>query len=166
MGKRGTEPKRDYVRHPRFGNKPIVSEFSFSQEDIEQAHWSYAGKQYFPYTAIPADIEKQNYSVLPRSIYVDIEVCCEGCNRLFIFFAKEQKYWFETLNFYVDADCRRCSDCRIKVREIKSLQMKYESLQKISIRTTEEATELKQVALELYQLGYIKNVSKIDQIKT
>ncbi len=40
----------------------------------------------------------------------------------------------------------------------------YEKLSKIQERTDEETRVLKQTALELYQLGYIRNENKIRRI--
>ena len=151
-----------YVKHPRFGSNPIPSGCNFSSYDIERAHWRYSDLKYFPETAIPANTEKQNYSIYPRSIYVDIEVKCEVCKRPFIFFAREQQYWFEGLGFWVDAHCTKCPDCRKKDQEIKSMQINYQKLVSKKDRTESENKQLKQVALELYQLGFIKDTSKVN----
>lgn len=156
MSKRRKQPNRLYVDHPRFGNKPIPSGYKYSREEIERAHWRYTSLEYFKETVIPANTDKQEYSIFPRSLYVDIVEHCEVCHRPFIFFAKEQQYWFETLGFWIDAHCTRCCDCRRKDHEIKAIQRKYEVLVTKSDRSETESKELKQVALELYQLGYIR----------
>lgn len=162
----GKKTKRIYAKHPRFGEVPSPSKHNYSVEYIEQSHWHYSGLHYFKDTAIPANIEKQNYSVCPRSLYVDIAEQCAACSRRFIFFAEEQKkYWFETLNFYVDAHCTKCFDCRLKANEVKALVVRYEVLVKKQDRSTVESKELKQIALELHQLGHIKDVSKVNRIK-
>jgi hypothetical protein len=164
MSRRRKQKNRLYVDHPRFGNKPIPSGHKYSKEQIERAHWRYPSLEYFPETAIPASTDKQKYSIYPRSLYVDIVEYCEVCHRPFIFFAKEQQYWFETLRFWIDAHCTRCFDCRHKDHEIKVMRRKYEVLVSNSNRSESESRELKQVALELYQLGYIRDVEKINQI--
>lgn len=156
--------KKVYVNHPRYGNKPIISGCNYSRDEIEKSHWHYSSLKYFPETAIPANIEKQNDAIYPRSIYVDIEIKCELCHRLFIFFAKEQKHWFENLGFWIGAHCTRCIDCRRKDHEIKSFQMGYQELVNKKNRTKKETKRLKKFALELYQLGYIKDVNKINKI--
>jgi len=165
MSKRRERRDRLYVDHPRFGNRPVPSGYRYSKEDIESTHWRYSSVEYFPETAIPANTDKQKYSIYPRSLYVDIAERCEVCGRPFIFFAKEQQYWFETLGFWVDAHCTRCFDCRRQDHEIKAMQRKYETLAAKADRSEAETRELKQVALELYQLGYIRNIEKINQIK-
>jgi hypothetical protein len=59
MSKRKKHPNRLYVNHPRFGNKPIPSDYKYSTEEIERAHWRYSSLEYFPETAIPANTDKQ-----------------------------------------------------------------------------------------------------------
>ena len=165
MSKRKNQPERLYVDHPRYGSKPVPSGYKYSTEEIDRAHWRYSSLEYIPETAIPANTDKQEYSVFPRSLYVDIVETCEVCHRPFIFFAREQQYWFETLGFWIDAHCTRCCECRRKEHEIKSMQRKYEMLVTKPDRSNDENRELRQVALELYQLGYIRDVDKINSIK-
>ena len=50
------------------------------------------------------------------------------CHRPFIFFAKEQRYWFETLRFLVDADCVHCPDCRRESRTVQRRLRRYSDL--------------------------------------
>jgi hypothetical protein len=164
MGKTKAKTHREYVNHPRYGNQPMHSDFSASIEEIMAAHWSYDERSIFPDSAIKADINKQNYSVFPRTIYVDIEKQCVQCNRWFIFFAEEQKYWYETLEFYIDADCIKCIDCRKKEQSIKHMMLEYEKLVISKNRSHGETKKLKNIALELYQLGYIRDRNKIDKI--
>ena len=57
-----------------------------------------------------------------------------------------------------------CVDCRKKEQGVKQLMQNYEKLSKIQDRTDEETRVLKQTALELYQLGYIRNENKIRRI--
>jgi len=153
---------KNYVEHPRYGKYPIISTYRFSKEAIDLAHWRYSKLKYFLKTAIPADVVKQNYAIYPRSIYVDIEEHCEMCGRPFIFFAKEQQYWFEVLKFWVDAHCTRCIHCRKKQQHIRFMQQKYEQLKTKAQRCSQEQRQLKQLALELYQLGFITSLNKVN----
>lgn len=161
MPSKKNKPKL-YVDHPRYGSSPIPSEQKISDEDLKWAHWRYQGLKYFSETAIHANIEKQNYAIYPRRVYVDIEEHCEKCGRPFLFFAKEQKHWFEELGFWIDAHCTRCIECRKKDQEIKLLQKRYQTLVDKENRSSEESRDLKAVAMELFQLGFIKDVKKIE----
>ena len=152
------------MNHPRYGNQPVPSRYSFTDSEIEAGHWRYSSLKYFAQTAIPANISKQRFAVYSRSIYVDIEEICEVCGRRFLFFALEQKWWFEELQFWVDAHCTRCIDCRRAEREIRVMQKRYQVLVEQDELTEHESKELKAIALELYQQGYIRDVAKIDRI--
>ncbi|WP_405632352.1 zinc-ribbon domain containing protein [Pseudoalteromonas sp. Ld20] len=47
------------------------------------------------YLSETRDPRKQRYCIYPRNLYIDIQKQCVDCHRPFIFFAKEQQYWFE-----------------------------------------------------------------------
>jgi len=153
-----------FVTHPRYGNQPLTSQYSFSDAEIKGAHWRYQCVTFFPETAIPADIEKQNFALYPRTVYVDIEQQCIQCKRVFIFYALEQQHWFEVLGFYVDAHCTKCTDCRKKMQEIKHWQNIYGELILQTQRTEKQTKVLKQAALELLQLAIIKDKQIINKI--
>ena len=59
-----------YLNHPRYGDKPIITNTSSTIEAIENAHWRYSSLKYFPNTVILADIKKQNYAIDPRALCV------------------------------------------------------------------------------------------------
>jgi hypothetical protein len=154
----------NYVPHPRYGSQPISSGQVYSKDEIESAHWRYASLKYFPETAIPAEQGKQNYAEYSRKLYVDIEETCKSCKREFIFFALEQKYWFEELKFWVDSHCVKCVNCRKKDFEIKQMQVKYSKLVSKIDRTADETQMVKAIGQELFALGYIKNINKLNRI--
>lgn len=156
--------KSIYVSHPLYGDTPNYTNDRFQLGDVLNSHWSYKEESVVLGTVIEANIDKQNYSIYPRKLYVDLKKQCVQCNRWFLFYAEEQRYWFETLGFYIDADCTKCIDCRKKEQSIKVMRHEYEVLKKNDERTVEETRKLKNIAFELYQLGYIKNKSKIDEI--
>ncbi|MBY0419822.1 MAG: zinc-ribbon domain-containing protein [Pararheinheimera sp.] len=150
-----------YVNHPRYGNSPIPSEYSFTDTEIRNGHWRYSSLKYFGNTAIPAVISKQNFAVSPRAIYVDIEEKCLVCGCLFLFFALEQKWWFEELQFWVDSHCTRCIHCRRADRETRAMQKRYQSLVQQRELTQEESEQLNLMRSGLYQRGYIRHLSKL-----
>ncbi|MEM5508305.1 zinc-ribbon domain containing protein [Pseudoalteromonas sp. AS71] len=150
-----------YLNHPRYGDKPIVSNTSSTIEAIENAHWRYSSLKYFPNTVILADIKKQNYAIYPRALYVDIEEKCGTCSKAFIFFAQEQQYWFEVLGFWVDSHCTHCFECRKHARYILTLRKRYDILTSLANKTSNEKTQRKELANTLYCLGIIKNINKV-----
>ena len=79
-------------------------------------------------TAVRADVEKQNYVTCPRHWYFDATYRCVDCNEVFVFSADEQRYWFEELQFFVDAFPVRCLACRQNARQVKQLRQEYDQL--------------------------------------
>lgn len=156
--------KKIYVPHPRYGTHPMNNHEVHSDAEIERAYWHYSYETYFRQSAIVADVSKQNHSGFPRELYVDIEKTCTICGRAFIFFAKEQQYWYEVLGFYIDTDCVKCIECRNKEKKIKEKALRYEELIKKKNRTHRDIKDLKYVAYDLYEVGYLKNKSKLAQI--
>jgi len=153
-----------YVTHPRYGNVPMHQQRIYSDDDIKNSYWGYKFVTFFRESAILADISKQNYTTFPRGLYVDIEMRCVECNREFIFYALEQKYWYEILGFYIDTDCTKCIDCRNNEKKIKEKKSKYEVLITKKGRTLLEIKELKEISFELFEIGYLKNKGNLAQI--
>ena len=114
----------NYVAHPIFGKEPIKSNYSFTDEQIKEG--LYLDEfSYFKESAIPANIEQQKHGIFPRKFYVDIERSCTDCQRMFIWFAKEQKYWFEQQFIHTNAKCLRCYECRQEHKKQKKIIQNY-----------------------------------------
>jgi len=160
MSKKKKSKYAKFVNHPRYGDKPRYTNDKHSMTEILKSYWGYKEDEVILSTCIEANLEKQNYTVFPRSIYVDLMRNCASCRRKFIFYAKEQQYWYEELRFFIDCDCVKCVDCRKKEQKLKQLIKKYHLLH-TSKRTVEEQAIYRNIALELYQLGYIKNKQKL-----
>ncbi len=97
-----------------------------------------SGTKRIPGTAIVADPSKQTRATVPVTHYFDLERSCRDCKRHFIFFAEEQKYWYEELGFGLESDCVRCTECRKKQQGIAWLKERYESLFHIEPKSAEE----------------------------
>ncbi|MEL6197168.1 MAG: zinc-ribbon domain containing protein, partial [Pseudomonadota bacterium] len=154
---------RIYVDHPRYGDQPILSDERWSEEDVRRAYWRHASATFFPETAITANIARQNYCCMPRRVYVDIEKRCRSCGRLFLWFALEQRHWFETLGFFVDADCVHCQDCRHETHLMRQTLGEYEALKAKGTRSTAEWERLETLARALYAEGYIKRPETLQE---
>ncbi|MEM7060049.1 MAG: zinc-ribbon domain containing protein [Pseudomonadota bacterium] len=111
---------------------------------------------YFPETAIRANISRQNTGWGWRPYYVDIARPCRICRRWFIFFALEQKHWYETLGFFIDADCLECQDCRYDRQGQEARVRRYEALLAIAQKSREDWTELELLGQHLFDIGYIR----------
>lgn len=143
----------EYVEHPRYGRGPRFS--GIRPEDIPLGYRmkSYVSARTIGGTAVKADLEKQSFSCVPVLYYFDLERQCVDCGRPFIFFAEEQKHWYETLGFALDADCIRCIDCRNREHTIQRMRRRYEELLHRQNLSIEEQFEVVENALALIECG-------------
>ena len=165
MGKRSNHGQEQLVPHPRFGVEPLVSGLNIPRKAIEEGHWSYKYEAIFPESVLVADTATQNYSIYPRKYYVDMLERCEACKRPFIFFAREQKYWFETLRFYVDARCIHCPECRRDTQWIRRRLKRYSDLSAKSIKSEDELKQLINDGTYLLRRGVLRNLGRLGHLK-
>lgn len=106
-----------------------------------------------PGTAIKADPSKQNRPTIPVTHYYDIECDCRSCRRQFIFFAEEQKHWYEELGFRLEVDCVLCPPCRKRVQSLATKRAAYERLVKSKNRDWRENLQMVNYAVSLSEEG-------------
>jgi hypothetical protein len=106
-----------------------------------------------PNTAIPADLSRQMPATVPVTHYFDAKRQCVDCGKPFIFFAAEQKYWYEELGFPLESDCVRCVVCRKKQQGLELKRDRYEELFHVEARTVEQNLEMAECALSLAEVG-------------
>ena len=151
--------------HPRYGTEPIPSGYKVDEDKIRRGHWRLSGDRIFPETVLAANTEKQNYALYPRKYYVDVERICRTCHRAFLFFAREQRYWFETLRFFVDADCVFCPQCRRESRAIHRRLRRYSALYANPAPSRKDFMFLVDDAVFLVEHGVLKNLSNVGAMK-
>ena len=108
-------------------------------------------REVVPGTAIAADASRQIRATVPVTHYYDLDTVCRDCGRHFIFFAEEQKYWYEELQLPLEADAVRCCDCRRQLRAIADQKKRYEVLCQVSNRTVEQNLEMADCCLSLIE---------------
>lgn len=160
-GRRRLGTGRKFVLHPRYGDQPIVSGEEFTEAQVRRAHWSYSRVNYdqkilFPETAIRANPARQYTGYGWRTLYVDIARPCRKCGRWFLFFALEQKHWYEELGFFIDADCVHCQDCRHDRHEQRRAIERYGELLAVPEKSRDEWEELERLGRHLHETGYIR----------
>ncbi len=166
MKKKKLGHSTDLVPHPRYGSEPIPSDVKgVSTEAILRCHWSYRSSEIFPESMLMADTSKQNFNVFPRECYVDMRKICRSCQRPFIFFAAEQKHWFEVLQFYVDADCVHCPECRVQRIAAKRACQRYSSLILLAKPTPDELQQLVDASVLLHAQGTLKSRNRLGKLK-
>ena len=142
-----------FVIHPRYGQQPRItglnSETEFSSE--AHLHWHSPKECRIPNTAILANLTKQTPATIPVTHYFDVKRQCRDCCKPFIFFAVEQKYWYEALGFGLDSNCIRCVPCRKKQQGVAQSREKYEDLFHIPDRTNDQNLEMIECCLALVE---------------
>ena len=143
----------NYIKHPRYGRGPRVT--GLNPETVYGGdvflHWHSSKECRIPNTAIAADLTKQTPATVPVTHYYDVKRKCVNCGKGFIFFAVEQKHWYEELGFGLDSDCVRCVVCRKRQQELAHKRERYEELFQISDRSTDENLEMAACCLSLIE---------------
>jgi hypothetical protein len=174
---RAADKYAQHVEHPRYGRGPRYTSLdpdpldatvhlhwnATSQREIVARFQALTGKPWpyldtvsymshvkrIPNTAIAADLARQTPATVPVTHYFDLERVCRDCQRHFIFFAEEQKHWYEELGFGLDSDCVRCVECRKRQQGIARKRQRYEELFHVAKRTDEENLEMAECCLSL-----------------
>ena len=134
-----------YVEHPRYGRKPRFTSLNESTHPLYG--WHSLDDDMIRGTAVAADPTHQfNATFWPRH-YFDRERVCRDCKRPFLFFAAEQKYWYEDLEFGLDSDCVRCIPCRKKEQGIARKRERYEELFHVADRSVPQTLEMAECCL-------------------
>ncbi len=109
-------------KHPLYGEVPIIPGPGAS--DGIGRIWLYDPdyRPELPAGAVRGDPRKQLFCCdVPRYFYVDLDRSCRDCGAPFVFSAREQKHWYETLGFRLDASAVRCLPCRRAFRRDKGI---------------------------------------------
>jgi hypothetical protein len=134
----------DYVPHPRFGRGPRWTGLdpAATPDASVYLHWHSGPGVRVPGTAVVANVAAQGPVTLNVTHYFDARRVCRACKRPFLFFAEEQRYWYEELGFPLEADCMECVPCRKAAQQLQATQKRYEALLVLPARTAAETLAL------------------------
>jgi hypothetical protein len=140
-------PAADYegfVEHPRYGKGPRLTGLDVAEtlDGSICCHWHSPVGVRIPHTAIVANTSRQRPATVPVTHYFDARRVCRKCGRAFLFFAEEQRFWYEELGFPLEADCVECVPCRKDERQVQVARRRYEALLGRSMRNPAETAEL------------------------
>jgi len=165
---------QSFVEHPRYGRGPRYTGLNPSTKAPFAAHWHSSRHVRIPDTAIKANGSKQNWVAgaasyafgLSVRYYFDVRRVCRGCKRPFLFFAEEQKHWYEKLGLPLEIDCVRCCECRRKYRGANRARKRYNELLAVSKPTAVELVELVTISLDMIAAGEFSTHQRMfDQIR-
>jgi hypothetical protein len=142
-----------FVEHPRYGKAPRFTglDVADSSDGRVYCHWHSPAGVRVPNTAIAADAARQRAATLHVTHYFDAKRICRKCERSFLFFAEEQKYWYEDLKFPLEADCLDCAPCRKDEQRLQVIRQKYDGLLEKTSRTDADTLELVECGLFLVE---------------
>jgi hypothetical protein len=184
------EPSCDYdtyAEHPRFGKAPRVTGLHpIEDQDGVRLHWINGpfygdstvpeflrhlprwywddGTRTVPNTAVVADTARQPTATLPVTHYFDLDKLCRDCGRRFVFFALEQKHWYEELELRLEVRAVRCFACRGAARRSKQRHRRYEALLRLPARSADEALEAAECYVDLVEAG-VFGQKRLDRVR-
>ena len=144
---------KGFVCHPRYGKSPRYTGLDVDSKSGSDARLlCHSSKQHrVPRTAIVANTNRQKPGISYITHYCDTVKCCVDCHRKFIFFADEQRYWYETLKFDLGVDCLKCPECRKSTRWMEKLRKRYEHLLHCNDRSDADNLELAECCITLIE---------------
>jgi Probable zinc-ribbon domain len=103
-------------RYPLYGAIPLLEHNSKGRNGIVHTWYQYdpAFKPALPKNAVRGDVARQMYCpahYVQKYFYVDEQETCVQCHEAFVFSAKEQKFWYESLQFNFNSTAIRCRSC-------------------------------------------------------
>ena len=162
------ELPHDLVAHPRARAmaRPAHGRASaMSVEEIRAKVWQTRRSTIVPGTAVIANVALQNYPMYSRSVYADLLKQCETCARPFVFYANEQRFWYETLKIPVDADCVNCPPCRKHAHRVKACQFRYAVALHAPRLDAKAMTAFIDDTLYLFEQGLLRDLARVGAIK-
>lgn len=183
----------NFVNHPRFGRRPKwtglhpspldldvhlnantseIDEIAARYEAVMRKKWPHADQRLradrprrISNTAIRADLSRQTPATVAVTHYFDLEITCRDCRRPFIFFAEEQRHWYEDLGFPVDADCVRCPLCRKTDQTLRRRFQRFSNAVARHDLTDDEFAMLVRDSIFLWCNGLLKKRDRLNRIK-
>jgi hypothetical protein len=145
-----------YQEHPRYGKGPRITGLNPSDTQFDEKvflHWHSGVDARIPNTAVKANTDKQLPATIPVTHYFDAKRVCRKCGAYFIFFAEEQRYWYEELNFPLEADTVKCINCRKYEHKLGEARREYETLLTKQNRSNDETLRTVEFGVFLVEEG-------------
>jgi hypothetical protein len=154
---KATAPVTEYVPHPRYGSAP-----RFTSRKVVDCHseWAEAKRvPFIPGTAVKATPSRQRSMSWNGHhevhFYVDEVRKCRTCRREYLFFADEQRFWYDILSIPMEVHPVRCARCRKADRQAKRMPREYRELLAMpeTSRTAKQHLRLAALGIALRDAG-------------
>jgi hypothetical protein len=166
MGRRSVNTR---VRsHPLYGSIPLVPR-EYSGPDGETYEWLEPDPEYrppLPDGAIRGEPSRQVYYPAfhtPKYFYVDEQRECVECGAEFLFEAKEQRFWYEQLQFNLESVAVRCRSCRAKRRRAREYGKQVGLARSEVARRPEDPTPYLELAEGLVRQYQIRGEGRLEE---
>ncbi len=142
-----------HVTHPRYGRRPRVTGLNPASDYSGDVflHWHSPKERRIRNTAIAANLSLQAPATIPVTHYFDVKRECRDCGKAFIFFAEEQRFWYEELGFPLESDCVRCVPCRKTQQGTAAKRERYEELFHATHLTVDQNLEMADCCLSMVE---------------
>jgi Probable zinc-ribbon domain len=153
----------DLVPHPRYGAAPRRSGLSLPDDLVRECWGGWRDERFFPATALQATASGGYWRT--HGYYVDVLKTCETCHRHFVFFAREQRFWYETLRAHRHAEPRGCVPCRGAARARQARLLRWERASHASRLSVREMLALVDDAAALCEDGVLRRPEVLGALK-
>jgi hypothetical protein len=80
---------------------------------------------------VPANADRQHFTVVPESAYYSMQLRCDGCGEEFWFSADEQRTWYEEWGFWIDSvpdQCPKAGNCDVSGKAAPNTTMQLTAM--------------------------------------
>ena len=158
----------DLVPHPRareMARRAHGRAARMSAAEIRAKVWQLRDGTILAETAVLANVERQRSSWCARPVYADVLKRCKTCRRPFLFYANEQRFWYETLQFDVNIDCVKCPACRKLAHRAKACLDRYAKSLHAPRLDAKAMKAFVDDTLYLFEQGLVRNLARVGAIK-
>jgi hypothetical protein len=150
----------DLTPHPRYGDGPCYTRLDLGGE---APRFEPSGHRDGSMIIRGTGIKAKPMFMCP-AMYFDLLKTCVDCGRHFIFYAAEQRHWYEDLGFSPAADCIRCVECRKHQQADERSHNEYQRVISMSRRSMGDISTLVSAAIDLNRHGKLKSFEKVRAI--
>lgn len=156
------------VPHPRYGDTVIATDCRATAAEVLACyrHQSSSVIEVFPESALRADPKRQNTDWnSPRYFYADVLQRCAKCRRRYIFFAREQQFWYEELKINVATTSRYCCECAAENRDVEAADLRYQASREATSLSDDALVQRADDLVMLYEAGRVKKLERLNRVK-